>query len=174
MSKIIPYDASLQSLAFSFDCGNFYLNHFLQSSDSLDGSIARTYVYLTEDKSVIIGYYSITTGCIESIDGDLRIKIGGSVHISYLAVDIKYHKWHSQDEVDISFSDILLTDCIERIRNIQDSLGFAFITLNSTKMGYSLYKRNGFEEIEDDMVIPSEKEDVECIPMYLALVALDY
>lgn len=64
MNNIVPYNASLQKLASSFDCGNAYLNKFLCSSDSLNSSIGKTYVFLTEDMDAIIGYYNITTGCI--------------------------------------------------------------------------------------------------------------
>lgn len=177
MNNIIPYSASLQELAHSFDCGNSYLNNFLNSTDSLNNSIAKTYVFLTEDEDAIIGYYSITTGCITSADEQASWKIGGSVHISDLAVDKRYHRWHTAEENEenqISISDILLADCIDRIRHLQDFLGFAFITLNSTSRGRSLYERNGFEEIDEDMRIPSEELEVDCTPMYLALEILDY
>lgn len=177
MNNIVPYNASLQKLASSFDCGNSYLNNFLNSADSLNNSVSKTYVFLTEDKAAIIGYYSITTGCITSSEEQASWRIGGSIHISELAVDKRYHRWHmalENDDSQISFSDILLTDCIDRILRLHEFLGFAFITLNSTAQGRSLYKRSGFEEIEEDMSIPSDKSERECTPMYLLLELLDY
>ncbi len=35
--------------------------------------------------------------------------------------------------------------------------------------GYNLYKRNGFEELEEDMKIAKNDGEKTCIPMYLPL-----
>ena len=36
MLNVQPYTPALQKLATKFDCGNYYLNQFLRSSDALD------------------------------------------------------------------------------------------------------------------------------------------
>ena len=67
----------------------------------------------------------------------------------------------------VNLSDLLLDDCLEKIENMRrECVGFAFVTLNSTKEGYSLYLRNGFENLEEDMNFAIEDSDQECIPMY--------
>ena len=48
-------------------------------------------------------------------------------------------------------------------------LGFSFITLGSSMEGYSLYKRNAFEILEDDMSFSVEEAEKDCILMYLPL-----
>ena len=67
-------------------------------------------------------------------------------------------------------SDFLLDHCLETIEMLRnDYIGFSFVTLNSTREGYSLYTRNGFEELDEDMHFSIYESDIECIPMYLAL-----
>ena len=44
-----------------------------------------------------------------------------------------------------------------------------FVTLNSTKEGYSLYLRNGFENLEEDMHFTADESETECTPMYLCI-----
>lgn len=48
-------------------------------------------------------------------------------------------------------------------------MGFSFVTLNSTKEGYPLYKRNDFEDTEEDFVFSIEDSDIACKSMYFAL-----
>ncbi|WP_330637123.1 hypothetical protein, partial [Faecalicatena fissicatena] len=70
----------------------------------------------------------------------------------------------------INLSDILLDDCMSRIEEIRrNHLGFMFVTLNSTKEGYSLYLRNGFENLEEDMHFTADESETECTPMYLCI-----
>ena len=77
---------------------------------------------------------------------------------------------YTEDGVKVNLSDILLDDCLERIEEFRrDHVGFSFVTLNSTKEGYSLYLRNGFEDLEDDMNFAIEDSDVECRQMYLVM-----
>ena len=44
-----------------------------------------------------------------------------------------------------------------------------FVTLASTQSGYKLYKRFGFDELEDDMHLAPEKDEIGCTPMDLSL-----
>ena len=60
----------------------------------------------------IIGYYNISTSCIENDEG---IRIGGSVYINCLAVDKHYQK---VKRGEYYISDILLADCLNRVDNI--------------------------------------------------------
>ena len=70
----------------------------------------------------------------------------------------------------INLSDILLDNCMEKIEEIREKYaGFTFVTLCSTQQGYSLYSRNGFDNLEEDMSFAIEDSDIECIPMYLPM-----
>lgn len=145
-----------------FDCDNPALSAFLKNHDALDDMFGKTYVMISDNR--IIGYYNISTGCIENDSG---IRIGGSVYINCLAVDKNYQK--KKIAPTAYYSDILLADCLNRIENIRNALGFSFVTLSSTKEGYYLYERNGFSPIEEDMKIAKNMGENTCIPMYFAI-----
>ena len=178
--KVIPYDAGLQKLASSFSSGNEYLDHFLKLPEAIQNSFGRTYVLLTDDESMIVGYYNIGVGYIEQMVDGVRRKMGGSAHVNCFALDTRYHgalQAVTPEGVKINLSDVLLNECIHRIYAVREEIGFTFITLCSTKQGYSLYKRNDFEDLETDMSFAIE-EDAQfntgdegdfCAPMYLAL-----
>lgn len=178
--NVVPYDAGLQKLASCFTSGNDYLDRFLRSADAIQNSFGRTYVLLTDDDSMIVGYYNIGVGYIEQIFDGVRRKLGGSAHINCFALDERYHgilQAMTPEGVKVNLSDVLLDDCIKRIYEIREEIGFTFITLCSTKQGYSLYKRNDFEDLETDMNFSTEEEtrfNTEedgdfCAPMYMAL-----
>lgn len=174
IQKIRP---ELKPEILRFDSGNSHLDRFLQSDLAFDDSIGKTYVLLSDSGDCVIGYYNIGMGSVEQIDGDLRRKIGGAVHINCFAVDKRF-----QDQVvsidtevgKIHISDLMLHDCMKRIMAIRKNcIGVAFITLNSTKEGEWLYKRNEFDYLEDDMDFAKEDEELECRQMYLALDLVD-
>ena len=171
--NVVLYDASLQKLASSFHSGNDYHDRFLKSSISLDDNFGKTYVFLSDDNQTIIGYYNLGLGYIEQFDTGITRKIGGAVHINCFAVDEKYHglvQAVTEKGLKINLSDILLDDCMSRIEEIRrNHLGFMFVTLNSTKEGYSLYLRNGFENLEEDMHFTADESETECTPMYLCI-----
>lgn len=173
--NVIKYSAVFQKLALSFHSGNDYLDHFLHDSISLDDSFGKTYIFLSNDNSKIIGYYNLGLGYIEQENSyfDYNTKIGGAVHINCFALDEKYHGTVQQilsDGIQINLSDILLNDCLEKIEELRKKyVGFSFITLSSTREGYSLYLRNGFEDLEEDMNFSVEESNIECKPMYLAI-----
>lgn len=156
------------ALAEKFRCGNSYLDEFLKESHALDDSIGKTYVYLSTDKKAIVGYYNITTGSLQIADDPYKIKIGGAVHINAFAIDSAFQGKIPFDGT-VRYSDILLNDCIDRIEALREYIGFAFITLASTDEGFNLYKRNGFEELEEDMRIAPEKAEFGCKLMYYVL-----
>ena len=130
---------------------------------------------MSDDNNVIIGYYNLGTGYIEQNDHGVIRKIGGAIHINCFALDERYHgllQKYTDDGVKVNLSDVLLNDCLERIEAIRRQyIGFTFITLSSTREGYSLYARNGFEKLDGDMNFAIEDSDVECVPMYLWLEA---
>ena len=109
-----PYDASLQKLASSFDCGSKpVFNSFLRSSDALEPAFGKTYVLLTEDEASIIGYYNIGVGDVERSDGYQTLKCGGAIHINYLALDKRFRgrlAFSNDSGMDIYWSDLLLHD----------------------------------------------------------------
>ena len=51
----------------------------------------------------------------------------------------------------------------------ENYIGFSFVTLAATDEGYSLYKRNMFEELDDDLHFSLKDDEKGCRPMYLAL-----
>ena len=167
--RTMPYSKELQNIfANKFDCGNSAINAFLKSYDALDSLFGRTYVLLS-DNECIVGYYNISTG---DIADEKNIRIGGSVYLNYFAVDEKYQKV-KYDEYGY-ISDFLLGDCINRVMEIQENyVGFSFITLSSTEEGYKLYERNGFYELEDDMIMAKNTGEKTCYPMYLPLEVED-
>jgi hypothetical protein len=156
----------------SFDCGNLRLNLFFNGSESLDTGIGKTYVFLSEDESVMLGYYNLTTGMINDVDNP-RNRIGGAVHINCFALDNRYHgllQDYDSNGNSIKLSDIFFRQCIETILSLRDRIGFTFITLSSTREGYSLYKRAMFEELDEDMFIAEkDMEQDGCIEMYYPL-----
>ena len=171
--NVKKYDASFQKLASHFHSGNTYLDNFLKGYVSLDNGYGKTFIWLSNDLSDIIGYYNIGTGYIEQELNNSFSKIGGSIHINGFALDQKYRGLEQgEDESGLKYflSDFLLDHCLETIEMLRnDYIGFSFVTLNSTREGYSLYTRNGFEELDEDMHFSIYESDIECIPMYLAL-----
>jgi len=168
---VVEYDASFEMLVSSFNCGNSYIDNFLKSPSALDYGIGKTYIWLNDDDSAIIGFYNITSGSIEEVQNGVLYKIGSAIHINDFAVNVSYQKMLFDCENNLYISDILLYDCVERVEYIRRNfLGLTFITLASTEEGYNLYSRNDFEKLENDMQIPIlPDKEYNCIPMYLPL-----
>ena len=171
--NIKRYNVDLQKLASTFNSGNIYLDKFLREPYSLDDSYGKTYVILSDTNNEIIGYFNIGTGYIEQADYGMNRKIGGSVHINCLAIAKKYQRRmqkKSDETLSIIASEVLLDECLKIIEYIREKyVGFAFITLMATKEGYNLYKRNGFEELDDDLNFSAGDSEAECKPMYMVL-----
>lgn len=59
---------------------------------------------------------------------------------------------------------------LQRVDEIRNNwLGFSFVTLSSTELGYPLYKRNNFDELEDGLEFDNKDDEDNCIQMYLCL-----
>jgi ribosomal protein S18 acetylase RimI-like enzyme len=171
--NVKPYDASLQKLASSFCSGNTYLDQFLRGSHSLDPNYGKTYVLLSDNGELIIGYYNLGMGYIEESADGKRFKLGGAVHINGFAVDARFQDLLQAvlpDGSRMYLADFLLLDCIERIGEIRDNyIGCSFITLCATEEGYHLYKRHGFEPVDEEMWFSTEDEGTPYASMYYAI-----
>ena len=84
------YNENLLELATTFKSGNEFLDQFIQSKESLNDGLGKTFVWIDEKRESIIGYYNIGVGYIDMLDGDDKYKIGGSIHLNFFALDEKY------------------------------------------------------------------------------------
>lgn len=74
------------------------------------------------------------------------------------------------DGLDIRISDQLFHDFMQKVFALREKyIGFSFVTLAATQEGYSLYKRNYFEELDAELHFSFKDDEKGCIPMYLAL-----
>jgi len=173
LDNVKPYDAGFKELASIFHSAHPYLDSFLKEDRALDPSFGKTYVWLTEENSAIIGYYNITTGYIEQDNWGILERMGGAIHINCFSLDERYRGilvGNRDDGAPIRLSDLLLQECIHRIESIREKyVGFAFITLCATDMGYHLYQRQGFFDLEEDMSFHTNEKDIENIFMYYPL-----
>ena len=173
MLNVRPYTPALQKLAAKFDCGNSYLNQFLRSPDALDAGVGKTFVFLTENAESIVGYYNLSCGSLDEIEGDVRYKIGGTIHIGYFAIDEKFqHQLQATtpNGIHLYWGDVLLEECLSRIEAIRSQqVGVSFVTLASSEAGERLYRHHDFEDLDADITFsPSHGED-KCICLYLPL-----
>ena len=172
--KISELQQRHKKILDSFSCGNIVIDNFLKSNDAYNSSIGKTYVLLSENEQMVIGYYTISTGSVDYIDGALRIKDAGAININYFAIDESFQKnvVFEENGAKTYVSDYLLDDCFQRIESIRSKdVGFSYITLDSTPEGVWLYERNGFCSInsEDNILFSPYKHEFESIPMYLFL-----
>lgn len=168
--RVVKYDIDLQKLAAPFHSGNNYLDCFLKSPIALDDNYGKTYVLLSGDNKTIIGYYNLGLGYIEQEEYGTVHKIGGAVHINEFALDKNYQgvvQKISDNGQKTKLSDVLLDNCLNRIEHLRkERIGFSFVTLSSTEEGYNLYKRNGFEELDEDMKFSIDEAEEGCKLMY--------
>lgn len=145
-----------------FSSGNDYLDRFLREPLSLDSGYGKTFIWLSEDETAILGYYNIGTGSVDEDLAGVKTKLGGAIHINCFALDKGFHgqtKGFTEAGEKINLSDLLLYDCLQQTESVRDDyVGFSFITLCSTEEGFNLYKRNGFEELDDSMRFSVEEE----------------
>ncbi len=170
---IKKYTEEYSSLVTAFNSGNFIIDNFLKSKDSLDPNQGITYLMLSNNKDIIIGYFNISTNRVDLIEeiGDKTVyyPMNGSININYLALDKKFQKTKIGESKgkSIYLGDMLLRNCEEMILTLREYIGFGFITLSSTKEGYNLYhNRNDYIEFEDDMNIIVKESDKLCYKLY--------
>ena len=167
------FTPDIAELAQKFSSGNTFLDEFLRSADAFDDGIGKTFVWINEKRTEIIGYYNIGVGYIDMYNGDDKYKIGGSVHLNFFALNQNYRGiiiGQRKDGIDIKVSDQLFADFIQKVFDLrQNHIGFSFVTLAATDEGYSLYKRNYFEDLDEDLHFSFKDDEKGCRPMYLAL-----
>lgn len=162
--NVVPLCAEHVPLTKRFHSGNQYLDSFLHGIDAFDSGFGKTYVWLTKENDAICGYYNLSTGYIEQLDGDQRVRAGGSIHVNGFALDEKWRGHVLQDDPEsgkITLADILLNECLVRIESFRVHIGFSFVTLCATQEGYNLYARNNFYPLEYDMAFVDKGGDHE-------------
>lgn len=166
---IVKYRAEYAARANNFKCGNIILDNFLKDGSALDENQGITYIMLSADSSVIIGYYNIEVGRLDRIEAageNIYYKpMGGTVSINYLAIHSKYQgtKIAEFEGKKIYLGDYLLRDCEKRILGLRSQVGISFVTICSTQKGYHLYDRNGYENFEEDMSNFVDEGDKTCL-----------
>ena len=93
-------------------------------------------------------------GYIDAYDGDDKYKVGGSIHLNFFALNNSYRGVVvdiKEDGTKIKVSDQLFADFMNKVYLLREKyIGFSFVTLAATEEGYSLYKRNQFEDLDAD------------------------
>lgn len=170
--KTVKFTSNMRPLVQDFHSGNSYLDRFIKGLDALNDNFGKTYLLLSDNEQEVCGYFNLGTGSVDFMD-PIRLKSGGSIHINEFALAEKFHKTiFDYDNIGnpIWFSDFMLFECIHIIRQLRRNVvGFAYITLNSTKEGYNLYRRNGFTDLDKDLFFSIEETDIECKQMYVNL-----
>lgn len=106
----------LSSVISEFNSGNTYLDNFLKSNLAWNNSIGKTYLLLSDDEKILIGYYNISVGYMDILENGIHKKAGGCAHINCFALDIRFHKQihHiTTSNEKIYISDLLLYDCLQ-------------------------------------------------------------
>ena len=167
------YTKELLSLSKGFSSGNRFLDDFIMSEDALNDGLGKTFVWIDEKRTHIIGYYNIGVGYIDMYNGDEKYKIGGSVHLNFFALNEKYRGiviGQTDDGMQVKISDQLFGDFMNKVYELRNKfIGFSFVTLAATEEGYSLYKRNYFDDLDEDLHFSFKDDEKGCKPMYLAL-----
>ena len=123
-------------------------------------------------------YLKITEQTLESAKDLLarkivcdRIQIRFSNEPSFIDCGSNLHSISCPDCGNkINLSDMLLLDCLEQIEILrQELIGFSFVTLCATAEGYSLYKRNGFDDLDNSLQFSIEDEPTRGVKMYYAM-----
>lgn len=166
MIKTTPYTADVQGrLAPSFDCGNAFINVFLKGTEALDHGLGATYIFLSDDADSILGFFNIGVNCIRQIEEQQTVFMGGSVHINEFAIH-KDLQGKAIEGTGIRFSEYLFQQCINVIMELRNKVGFSFITLAANTAGERLYKRMGFEFLDEDMAFDRASSEISCVNMY--------
>lgn len=131
-----------------FDCGEQSLNTYVQryARQNAENDLGETYV-LTNDEQDILGFYTISTACLDydaypENDGLPRYAIPSAL-IGRLAVD--------QNHQGNGYGKLLLIDALKRILEISEEIGIHCITVDA-KDGNArkFYENFGFEALLDE------------------------
>lgn len=167
------FTRDMNGLASGFNSGNAFLDEFIKSDEAFDAGIGKTFVWVDEKRTKIIGYYNIGVGYIDTVTEKGKYKIGGSIHLNFFALSMEYRGVIvdvKEDGTKIKVSDQLFADFMSKVYMLREKyLGFSFVTLAATEEGYSLYRRNLFEKLDADLHFSLKDDEDDCTPMYLAL-----
>jgi GNAT superfamily N-acetyltransferase len=146
--QIVPLERSHQRDAF--DCGepslNDYLRRYARQND--DKGICRTFVLLEEGSSIIVGYYTLSSGSIafETLPDDhpqLPKYPVPTAHIGRLAVD--------RTRQGQGLGAKLLVNALKRVRQAADQMGIYAVTVHAlNEKAKAFYEVFGFIELKDD------------------------
>lgn len=170
-----------------FDCGNPYINGFLNSANALNPDVCHTYLLIgIEDQNdmrnnnfEIIGFFSLTTDVVTTLERENVVFSGGAIRIKMFAIDNKYKKKKiNVSGEQITYASVQLKICLDIIESISNKyIGATYIVLNSTEEGKNLYLNKGAFEIldeDDDYKVATIEEDTDCFPMYRQIRDEDY
>lgn len=170
--KTEAFTKDTRNLAESFFSGNEFLDQFIKSLDAFNDGIGKTFIWVNDERTEMIGYYNMGVGYIDMYNGDDKYKIGGSIHLNFFALDRKYRGIISSYDNGqaLKISDFLFSDFMGKVFHLRRNyIGFSFVTLAATDEGKSLYERHYFEELDADLHFSFKDDEKGCIPMYLAL-----
>lgn len=92
---------ALKKYCASFSCRNKYIDNFLKGSDSLDQDVCKTFILMltSNDKKIIVGYYSLAADCVF---GESEVREGkeyksGAIRILMFAIDERFQHKKNQD-----------------------------------------------------------------------------
>lgn len=145
---IVPLERSHQR--GDFDCGEPSLNDFLRRYARQNDAkgISRTYVMLEEGSSIIVGYYTLSSGSIsfETLPDDHSQTPKYPVptaHIGRLAVD--------RTRQGQGLGAMLLADALKRVRQISNQMGIYAVTVPALhEKAKTFYEAFGFIALKDD------------------------
>lgn len=171
--NIKKYTLEYAELAKDFKCGNIVIDNFLKNGSALDENQGITYVLLSDEEDIIIGYYNIEVGRVDQLESigvyNRYIPMGGAVNINYLAIhsDFQGTKIAEFEGKNLYLGDCLLRHCERKILELRKEVGISFVTLYSTEQGYHLYyERNNYKDFEDDMSTFRQESDKSCYQLY--------
>ena len=100
-----------------FDCGNWYINSFLQSL-SFDNTISITYFMRNDNE--LIGFFSLCSDAVIDVSAsEKETLMAPAIRIYMLAIDKKFQrKKITIGNLDITYAHLLLDGCISIIQNI--------------------------------------------------------
>lgn len=171
--NIKKYTSEYANLAKDFTCGNVVIDNFLKSGDALDENQGVTYVLLSDEEDIIIGYFNIEVGRVDQLESigeyNQYVPMGGAVNINYLAIHSDYQgtRIAEFEGRKLYLGDYLLRLCEKKILELRQEVGISFVTLYSTEQGYHLYhERNNYEDFEDDMSTFRHEREKSCYQLY--------
>jgi GNAT superfamily N-acetyltransferase len=133
-----------------FDCGEPSLSDFLRRFARQNDAkgISRTYVLLEEGSPIIVGYYTLCSGCISFATlPDEHSQVPRypvpTAHIARLAVD--------RARQGQGLGAMLLADALKRIRQISSQIGIYAVTVHALhEKAKAFYEAFGFIALKDD------------------------